>query len=77
MDEGFHVLKIAAVLLILTLSIGVATARAATSFPDPVGDVKGGSGPDLTSVKRTVYFFEGSRHACYEWLQCEAPELQR
>lgn len=116
MDEGFHGLKIAAVLLILTLSTGVATARAATSFADTVGDVKGGSGRDLTSisvshttwtvmfardipnassscgsallpaqldrtarqfstVKRTVYSFEGSRHACYEWLHGEAREL--
>lgn len=29
------------------------------------------------SVKRTVYSFDGSRHAFYGWLQREAPELQR
>jgi len=33
--------------------------RTATQFP---------------TVKRTVYSFEGSRHAFYEWLQREAPE---
>ncbi len=27
------------------------------------------------TVKRTVYSFEGSRHAFYEWLQRETPEL--
>lgn len=29
------------------------------------------------SVKRTVYSFDGSRHAFYGWLQREAPEIQR
>jgi Sporulation and spore germination len=29
----------------------------------------------FTSVKRTVYSFNGSRHAFYEWLQREAPEV--
>lgn len=49
-DEGFHRLKIAAVLLVLGLGTGVAAAFAGVSFPDPVGDVKGGAGPDLTSI---------------------------
>jgi hypothetical protein len=46
--ERLHRLTIAAVLL--TLAVGVATALAATTFPDPVGDVQGGHGPDITSV---------------------------
>jgi Sporulation and spore germination len=29
------------------------------------------------TVKRTVYSFNGSRHAFYEWLQREAPEVWR
>jgi hypothetical protein len=48
--ERLHRLTIAAVLLTLALGIGVATALAATAFPDPVGDVQGGPGPDITSV---------------------------
>jgi hypothetical protein len=48
--ERPHRVTIAAVLLTLALGIGVATALAATAFPDPVGDVKGGAGPDLTSI---------------------------
>jgi len=28
------------------------------------------------TVKHTVYSFNGSRHAFYEWLQREAPEVQ-
>lgn len=35
---------------VLALGIGVGTASAATAFPDPVGDLLGGSGPDLVSV---------------------------
>lgn len=50
MAECVHRLKIAAVLLTLALSTGAAVALAEASFPDPVGDVKGGAGPDLTSV---------------------------
>lgn len=49
-DEGFRRAKRTVALLVLALSIGVAGALAAASFPDPVGDVKGGAGPDLTSV---------------------------
>jgi hypothetical protein len=41
---------ITAVLLTLALSTGIATAFAATAFPDPVGDVQGGAGPDITSI---------------------------
>jgi hypothetical protein len=50
--ERPHRLTIAAVLLTLALSIGIgiATAPAATAFPDPVGDVQGGAGPDITSI---------------------------
>jgi hypothetical protein len=29
------------------------------------------------AVKRTVYSFNGSSHAFYEWLQRDAPEAQR
>ena len=29
------------------------------------------------TVKRTIYSFNGSRHAFYEWLQREAPEVER
>ena len=50
MDEGFRRAKIAAVLLVLALSVGVAAALAETTFVDPVGDVKGGAGPDITSI---------------------------
>jgi hypothetical protein len=48
--ERPHRLTIAAVLLTLALGLGVATALAATAFRDPVGDVKGGAGPDITSI---------------------------
>lgn len=40
----------ALVLVVLALIVGVTAAVAATTFPDPVGDVKGGAGPDVTSV---------------------------
>lgn len=50
MAERLHHLTIAAVLLMLALGIGVATALAATAFRDPVGDVQGGPGPDITSI---------------------------
>lgn len=49
-DEGLHRMKIAAVLVVLLLTVGVTAAFAAVTFPDPVGDVKGGAGPDLTSI---------------------------
>jgi hypothetical protein len=49
MAERPHRLTIVAVLL-LALSIGIPTALAATAFPDPVGDVQGGAGPDITSI---------------------------
>ena len=50
MAGRLHRLKIATVLLALAAGIGVATAPAATSFPDPVGDVEGGPGPDIASI---------------------------
>ena len=50
MAERLHRVKIAAVLLALALGIGAATALATTSFSDPVGDVEGGVGPDITSI---------------------------
>lgn len=50
MAERPHCVTIAALLLTLTLGIGIATALAATAFPDPVGDVQGGAGPDITSI---------------------------
>lgn len=31
----------------------------------------------FATVKRTVYSFDGLRHAFYEWLQRDAPEAQR
>lgn len=50
MTERSHRLAIAALLPTLTLGIGVGSAPAATAFPDPVGDVQGGAGPDITSI---------------------------
>lgn len=45
----------------LALAAGAAAALAASSYPDPVGDVKGGAGPDIAAVSvshtaRTVTF---------------------
>ncbi len=45
-----HLLELAGIALALALGIGVATALAATAFRDPVGDVQGGAGPDITSI---------------------------
>lgn len=50
MGERFHRLGVVAVLLMLALGLGGAAARAGAWFADPVGDVKGGAGPDLTLV---------------------------
>ena len=50
MCKGFHRLEIAAVLLALALGASTAAALGGVSFPDPVGDVKGGAGPDLVSI---------------------------
>jgi hypothetical protein len=54
--------RIAAVLaVILAIAGATAALAAAATFPDPVGDVEGGAGPDLTSVSvantRTVVTF--------------------
>lgn len=50
MREGLRRPAIAAVLPALVLGVGIGGALAASTFPDPAGDVKGGAGPDLTSV---------------------------
>ena len=50
MAERLQRSKFAAVLLALALGIGAGTALATTSFSDPVGDVEGGVGPDITSI---------------------------
>jgi hypothetical protein len=50
MGERLRRLRVAAALLGLALGIGVASAGAGTGFADPVGDVEGGAGPDLTLV---------------------------
>ena len=50
MAKRFYGLKSIFVLLTLALVAGAAAAAAETSFPDPVGDTRGGPGPDITSV---------------------------
>ena len=42
--------RLALALLALALGLGASTAVAATIFRDAAGDVKGGAGPDLTSL---------------------------
>lgn len=49
-SEPLRGLKIVAVLLALAVGVGGTTALAAASFPDPVGDVEGGAGPDIASI---------------------------
>jgi hypothetical protein len=50
MDGRFHRLEVAATLLVVALGSGGAVAGAGSGFADPVGDVRGGAGPDLTLV---------------------------
>jgi hypothetical protein len=49
MERHVHLLSVAAVVLAVALGAGAA-AVSANSFPDPVGDVTGGAGPDLVGV---------------------------
>jgi hypothetical protein len=50
MGERFHRLGVAGGSLVVVLGLGGAVAGAGAGFADPVGDVKGGAGPDLTLV---------------------------
>lgn len=50
MGDRFHQVGVAATLLGLALGLGGGVAGAGTAFADPVGDVKGGPGPDLTLI---------------------------
>ena len=50
MGERFHRLGVAAGSLILALGLGGGVAGAGAGFADPVGDVEGGAGPELTLV---------------------------
>ena len=50
MGDRFHRLRVAVAVLGLTLGVVVAAAGAGMRFADPVGDVTGGAGPDLTLV---------------------------
>lgn len=50
MGERLRWLRVAAALPVLALGLGGAAAGAGTGFGDPVGDVEGGAGPDLTMV---------------------------
>jgi hypothetical protein len=44
-------MRIATVVLALFLLLGASVALAQTTYPDKVGDVTGGRGPDITSVR--------------------------
>lgn len=50
-DARVRQLMMAVALVTLVLSVGgAAAASAGKSFPDPVGDVQGGAGPDVTAI---------------------------
>jgi len=49
-NERLRRIKLAAVVAVSLLIVGVTGALGAVTFRDPVGDVEGGAGPDLTGA---------------------------